>query len=73
MLVEAYSEHVLGRTQCFESFKKFKSGNFYVRNEDRGKSPKKFEDWDQKSVIYYQLLKPGETINTNRYQQQMID
>ena len=44
-----------------------------MRNEDRGKPPKKFEDWDQKGVIYYELLKPGETVNTNRYQQQMID
>ena len=30
-------------------------------------------DWDQKGVIYYELLKLGETVNTNRYQQQMID
>ena len=73
MLVEAYGEHALGKTQCFEWFKKFKRGNFYVRNEDRGKPLKKFEDWDQKGVIYYELLKPGETVNTNRYQQQMID
>ena len=73
MLVEAYGEHAIGKTQCFEWFKKFKSGNFDVRNEDRGKPPKKFVDWDQKGVIYYELLKPGETANTNRYQQQTID
>ena len=73
MLVEAYGEHALGKTQCSEWFKKFKSGNFDVRNENRGKPPKKFEDWDQKGFIYYELLKPGETVNTNRYQQQMID
>ena len=48
MLVDAYGEHALGETQCFEWFKKFKSGNFDVRNEDRGKSAKKLEDWDQK-------------------------
>jgi len=29
--------------------------------------------WDQKGMIYYELLKPGETINTERYQQQMIN
>ena len=29
--------------------------------------------WDQKGVIYYELLKPGETVNTERYRQQMID
>lgn len=25
--------------------------------------------WDQKGVIYYELLKPGETVNTERYLQ----
>lgn len=29
--------------------------------------------WDQKGVVYYELLKPGETINTQRYQQQIIE
>ena len=28
---------------------------------------------DRKGVIYYELLKPGETVNTERYRQQMID
>jgi len=25
--------------------------------------------WDQKSIIYYELLKPGKTVNAHRYQQ----
>ena len=29
--------------------------------------------WDQKGVIYYELLKPGEMVNTKCYQQQLID
>jgi len=29
--------------------------------------------WDQKGVIYYELLIPGEVVNTQRYRQQMID
>ena len=29
--------------------------------------------WDQKGVVYHELLKPGETVNTNRYRQQMIN
>ena len=24
--------------------------------------------WDQKGVVYYELLKPGETVNSKRYQ-----
>ena len=27
----------------------------------------------QKGVVYYELLKPGETVNAGRYQQQLID
>ena len=62
-----------GKTQCFEWCKKSKSGHFDVRNEDHGKPSKKCVWWDQKGVIYYELLKPGETVNTSRYQRQMID
>nr|KAF6319700.1 hypothetical protein mMyoMyo1_008439 [Myotis myotis] len=29
--------------------------------------------WDQEGVVYYELLKPGETVNTDRYQQQIIN
>ena len=36
MLVGAYDEHALGKSQCFEWFKKFRSGNFDARNEERG-------------------------------------
>ena len=28
--------------------------------------------WDQKSALYYELLKPGETINGERYRRQLI-
>lgn len=28
--------------------------------------------WDQKGVVYYELLKPGETVNAHRYHQQLI-
>ena len=34
MLVETYGEHALGKSQYFEWFKKFRSGNFDVRNEE---------------------------------------
>ncbi|GFW15571.1 mariner Mos1 transposase [Trichonephila clavipes] len=29
--------------------------------------------WDQKVLIYYELLKPGETVNTNRCKQQLFN
>ena len=63
MLVEVYGGHALGKSQCFEWFKKFRSGNFDVRNEERG-------TWN---VIHYELLKPCETVNTERYRQQIMD
>ena len=44
MLIEVYREHALGKSQCFEWFKKFKSGDFDMRNEEHRKPPKKFED-----------------------------
>jgi len=28
--------------------------------------------WDQQDIIYYELLKPGETVNAHRYYQQLI-
>ena len=42
MLVEAYGEDALGKSQCFEWFNKFKNGDFDVRNEERDRQ--KFED-----------------------------
>lgn len=51
MLVEAYGEHALGKSQCFEWFKKFKSGDFDVRNAERGRPPKKFEDADLQAML----------------------
>jgi len=29
--------------------------------------------WDQDGVVYHELLKPGETVNTDRYRQQIIN
>ena len=51
MLVEAYGEHTLGKSQCFEWFKKFKSSDFDVRNEECGKPPKKFEDSELQALL----------------------
>ena len=51
MLVETYGEHALGKSQCFEWFKKFRSGNFDVRNEERGRPPKKFQDNELQALL----------------------
>ncbi|EGI67232.1 Mariner Mos1 transposase [Acromyrmex echinatior] len=52
MLVEAYMlVNMLLVKQCFEWFKKFKSGDFDVRNEERGKPPKKFTDNELQALL----------------------
>ena len=51
MLVEAYGKHALGKSQCFEWFKQFRSGNFDVRNEERGRPPKKFQDSELQALL----------------------
>ena len=51
MLVEAYDEHALGKSQCFEWFKKFRSGNFDVSNEERERPPKKFQDSELQALL----------------------
>ncbi|GFY34155.1 mariner Mos1 transposase [Trichonephila clavipes] len=44
MLVEAYGGNVLRRAQCYRWFEKFQNCDFDVRNEERGRPAKKFED-----------------------------
>lgn len=64
MLIEAYGEYTLGKTQCFAWFKKFKSGDFDMRNEERGKPLKKFAN------NKLQALLDGDDIQT---QQELAD
>lgn len=51
MLVETYGEHALGQRMCYEWFSKFKSGDFDVRNEERGRPSKKFEDAELEALL----------------------
>ncbi|GFX49885.1 mariner Mos1 transposase [Trichonephila clavipes] len=44
MLVEAYGGNALSRAQCYRWFEKFQNGDFDVRNEERRRPAKKFED-----------------------------
>ena len=50
--------HALGKTQCFEWFKKFKSGDFNVRTEERGRPPRKFENAKLQALLDEDLAKP---------------
>lgn len=51
MLMEAYGGHALSQRMCYEWFRKFKSGDFDVRNEERGKPSKKFEDVELQALL----------------------
>lgn len=51
MLVEAYGEYALSKSQCERWFKRFKSGNFDLSNEERGRPQKKFEDADLQALL----------------------
>jgi len=51
MLVEAYSYHALGKSQCYDWFKRSKCGNFDVEDEERERPPKKFEDHTMTAAI----------------------
>jgi [histone H3]-lysine36 N-dimethyltransferase SETMAR len=51
MLVKAYGSHALGRSLCFEWFKRFKNDDFDVRDQERGKPPKKFNDSELEALL----------------------
>ncbi|GFW31022.1 mariner Mos1 transposase [Trichonephila clavipes] len=50
-LVEAYGGNALSRAQCYRWFEKFQNGDLHVRNEERGRPAKKFEDAELKALI----------------------
>ncbi|GFV52131.1 mariner Mos1 transposase [Trichonephila clavipes] len=52
MLVEAYGGNALSRAQCYWWFEKFQNGYFDVRNEERGRPAKKFEDAELQALLY---------------------
>jgi len=43
-LSEAYDEHAPSQDTCERRFKRFKSGDFDVKDRERPGQPKKFED-----------------------------
>jgi len=44
LLVDVYGDDALSRTQCFEWFKRFESGDFDIKDKERPGQEKKFED-----------------------------
>ena len=54
-----HSKKTLSETTYRDWFRRFKDGDFDVDDRPREGRPKTFEDSD---VIYYELLKPNETI-----------
>lgn len=51
MLVEAYGDHAFSESNCKKWFRKFRDGDFDVRNEERGHAPPKFEDTELQALL----------------------
>lgn len=50
-LVDAYGEYAPSNTTCKEWYRRFKGNDFNVRNEERGRPPKKFEDTELQALL----------------------
>ena len=68
-LQKDYGDAALSEKPCRDCFRRFKDSGFDVDDRPRGGRPKTFEDAD---VIYYELLKPNETITGKRYRTLLI-
>ena len=68
-LQKVYGDAALSETTCRDWFHRFKDGDFDVDDCLREGRPKTFECAD---VIYYELLKPDETITGERYRTQLM-
>lgn len=51
MLVEAYGVHAMGRTQCYEWFKRFAAGEYEVSDKPHGRPPRKFGDEELEALL----------------------
>ena len=68
-LQNVYGGAALSETTCRDWFRRFKDGDFDVDDRPREGRPKTFED---ANVIYYELLKPNETITGEWYRTQLM-
>ncbi|GFW10857.1 mariner Mos1 transposase [Trichonephila clavipes] len=88
MLVEAYGGNAQSHAPCYRWFEKFQNGDFdhnrsyadpgqpsksTTRPNHIGRKAMLCIFWDQEGPIYYELLKPGETVNTDCYKQQLLN
>ena len=68
-LQKIYGDAALSETTCHNWFRRFKYRDFDVDDRPREERPKIFEYAD---VLYYELLKPNETITGERYRTQLM-
>ena len=68
-LQKAYEDVVLSETTCHDWSRRFKDSDFDVDVRPREGRPNTFKD---ANVIYYELLKPNETITGERYHMQLM-
>ncbi|GFU46172.1 uncharacterized protein TNCV_2155151 [Trichonephila clavipes] len=66
MLSNTYAEATISERTCREWFQRFKNGDFDVEDQHG-------IWWDQLDVMYYELLKPTETITGDRYRTQLLN
>ena len=68
-LQKVYGDIALSETTYRDWFRRFKDSDFDVDDHPREGRPKIFKDTD---VIYYELLKPNETITGERHRTQLM-
>ncbi|GFX15700.1 mariner Mos1 transposase [Trichonephila clavipes] len=74
MLVEANGGNVLSRAQCYRLYiDPGQPSKSTARPNRFGRKTMLCIFWDQEGPIYYELLKPGETVNTDHYKQQLLN
>ena len=68
-LQKVYGDAALSEATCRDWFLRFKGSDFDVDDRPREGRPRTFENTN---VIYYELLKPNETITGEGYQMQLM-
>ena len=66
MLSNTYSEVAISEKTCHEWFQRFKNGDFDVQGHAL------YLVGPARRVVYYELLKPIETITDDRYRTQLM-